>query len=65
LSAVIEAGDDALREVRELYPGEVIASGTVGNGCGLEHARFLKHGDAVELEVEKIAYCAIAEDHLS
>jgi 2-keto-4-pentenoate hydratase/2-oxohepta-3-ene-1,7-dioic acid hydratase in catechol pathway len=37
-----------------LYPGEVIASGTVGNGCGLEHSRFLKDGDVVELEVEKI-----------
>jgi 2-keto-4-pentenoate hydratase/2-oxohepta-3-ene-1,7-dioic acid hydratase in catechol pathway len=23
-------------------------------GCGLEHLRFLNHGDIVELEVEKI-----------
>jgi 2-keto-4-pentenoate hydratase/2-oxohepta-3-ene-1,7-dioic acid hydratase in catechol pathway len=37
-----------------LYPGEVIASGTVGDGCGLEHSRFLKHNDVVELEIEKI-----------
>jgi 2-keto-4-pentenoate hydratase/2-oxohepta-3-ene-1,7-dioic acid hydratase in catechol pathway len=37
-----------------LYPGEVIGSGTVGNGCGLEHSRFLKDGDVVELEIEKI-----------
>lgn len=37
-----------------LYPGEFIGSGTVGNGCGLEHMRFLKHGDVVELEVEGI-----------
>lgn len=37
-----------------LHPGEIIGSGTVGKGCGLEHGRFLKHGDAVELEVEKI-----------
>jgi 2-keto-4-pentenoate hydratase/2-oxohepta-3-ene-1,7-dioic acid hydratase in catechol pathway len=37
-----------------LYPGEVIGSGTVGNGCGLEHSRFLKDGDIVELEIEKI-----------
>ena len=37
-----------------LYPGEIIASGTVGNGCGLEHSRFLKDGDVVELEVDKI-----------
>ena len=37
-----------------LYPGEVIGSGTVGLGCGLEHLRFLNNGDIVELEVEKI-----------
>ncbi len=37
-----------------LYPGEFMGSGTVGNGCGLEHMRFLKSGDVVELEVEKI-----------
>ena len=37
-----------------LHPGEVIGSGTVGFGCGLEHLRFLNDGDMVELEVEKI-----------
>lgn len=37
-----------------LHPGEFFGSGTVGNGCGLEHMRFLKHGDVVELEVEGI-----------
>ncbi len=37
-----------------LYPGEFFGSGTVGNGCGLEQMRFLKHGDVVELEVEGI-----------
>ena len=37
-----------------LYPGEIIASGTVGGGCGLEHSRFLRYGDTVELEIEKI-----------
>ena len=37
-----------------LYPGEIIGSGTVGDGCGLEHSRFLKNGDIVELEIEKI-----------
>jgi len=37
-----------------LYPGEIIASGTVGTGCGLELTRFLKPNDVVELEVEKI-----------
>lgn len=37
-----------------LHPGEIICSGTVGDGCGLEHFRFLKHGDVVELEVQPI-----------
>ncbi len=37
-----------------LHPGEVIGSGTVGTGCGLEHGRFLQEGDVVELEIERI-----------
>ncbi len=37
-----------------LYPGEIIGSGTVGGGCGLELGRFLKSGDVVELEIDKI-----------
>jgi 2-keto-4-pentenoate hydratase/2-oxohepta-3-ene-1,7-dioic acid hydratase in catechol pathway len=37
-----------------LHPGEVIASGTVGTGCGLELERFLKPNDVVELEIERI-----------
>jgi 2-keto-4-pentenoate hydratase/2-oxohepta-3-ene-1,7-dioic acid hydratase in catechol pathway len=37
-----------------LHAGEFFGSGTVGNGCGLEHMRFLNPGDVVELEVEKI-----------
>jgi len=37
-----------------LYPGEVLGSGTVGNGCGLEHMKFLEDGDTVELEIDKI-----------
>ena len=37
-----------------LHPGEFFGSGTVGNGCGLEQLRFLKPGDVVELEVERI-----------
>ena len=37
-----------------LYPGEIIGSGTVGDGCGLEHDRFLRHGDEIELEIEGI-----------
>jgi len=37
-----------------LYPGEVIASGTVPTGCGLELGRFLKPNDVIELEIERI-----------
>jgi 2-keto-4-pentenoate hydratase/2-oxohepta-3-ene-1,7-dioic acid hydratase in catechol pathway len=37
-----------------LQVGDVIASGTVGLGCGLELGTFLKPGDVVELEVERI-----------
>jgi 2-keto-4-pentenoate hydratase/2-oxohepta-3-ene-1,7-dioic acid hydratase in catechol pathway len=37
-----------------LHPGEFFGSGTVGDGCGLEHMRFLEPGDVVELEVEGI-----------
>jgi 2-keto-4-pentenoate hydratase/2-oxohepta-3-ene-1,7-dioic acid hydratase in catechol pathway len=41
-----------------LYPGEVIGSGTVGTGCGLEIGRRLAPGDRFELEVEKIGVLA-------
>jgi 2-keto-4-pentenoate hydratase/2-oxohepta-3-ene-1,7-dioic acid hydratase in catechol pathway len=38
----------------DVYPGEFMAVGTVGGGCGLELDRWLKPGDVVELEVEGI-----------
>ena len=37
-----------------VVPGQVIGSGTVGLGCGLELFRKLKPGDVVELEIEGI-----------
>ena len=37
-----------------LHPGEFFGSGTVGDGCGLEHMQFMSKGDVVELEVEGI-----------
>jgi fumarylacetoacetate (FAA) hydrolase len=50
---VARASDSAM-----LYPGDVIGSGTVGTGCLLELTKFqgpwLKHGDIVELEIERI-----------
>ncbi len=41
-----------------LYPGEVIGSGTVGTGCGLEVGRQLAPGDRFELEIEGIGTLA-------
>ncbi len=37
-----------------IYPGDVIGSGTVGTGCGLELNRWVQPGDVMELEIEKI-----------
>jgi 2-keto-4-pentenoate hydratase/2-oxohepta-3-ene-1,7-dioic acid hydratase in catechol pathway len=37
-----------------IQPGELIGSGTVGRGCGLELDRHLQPGDVVELEVSGI-----------
>ena len=37
-----------------LYPGEVLGSGTVGTGCGLELGKRLSPGDTIELTIEKI-----------
>lgn len=42
----------------DLYPGDVIGSGTVGTGCilelGPEVHRWLEPGDVVELEIERL-----------
>lgn len=43
-----------LSDDRSLVAGEVIGSGTVLNGCGLEIGKLLSPGDVVELEVEGI-----------
>jgi 2-keto-4-pentenoate hydratase/2-oxohepta-3-ene-1,7-dioic acid hydratase in catechol pathway len=37
-----------------LVPGEVIGSGTVGLGCGLELYKSLQPGDVIELEIDGI-----------
>lgn len=37
-----------------LYPGEVIGSGTVGTGCGLEIGKRLAPGDEFSLRIERI-----------
>ncbi len=37
-----------------VYPGDVIGSGTMGKGCGLELDLWVKPGDVIELEIETI-----------
>lgn len=37
-----------------IFPGDILGSGTVGGGCGLELDRWLQPGDVVELEVDGI-----------
>lgn len=44
----------AISQDETLYPGDVIGSGTLPGGCGLELDRWLKPGDVVELEIERI-----------
>ncbi|PCJ10613.1 MAG: fumarylacetoacetate hydrolase [Rhodobacteraceae bacterium] len=41
-----------------IYPGEVIGSGAVGTGCGLEIGKRLAPGDQFELEIEGIGMLA-------
>jgi 2-keto-4-pentenoate hydratase/2-oxohepta-3-ene-1,7-dioic acid hydratase in catechol pathway len=43
-----------LSQEQPLRPGDVLGSGTVGRGCGLELDRWIRPGDVVELEVEGI-----------
>jgi 2-keto-4-pentenoate hydratase/2-oxohepta-3-ene-1,7-dioic acid hydratase in catechol pathway len=43
-----------LSEDDTILPGDVIGSGTVGTGCGLELNRWVQPGDVIELEIERI-----------
>src|SRR3546814_12441218 len=43
-----------ISEGETLHPGELLGSGTVGTGCGMELGRRLASGDVVEREVEGI-----------
>lgn len=38
----------------QLYPGEFFGSGTVPDCTGIENGHFLKSGDTIQLEIEKI-----------
>ncbi len=41
-----------------LYPGEMLATGAMPYGCGIEDWKFLEDGDLVELEIERIGKLA-------
>ncbi len=43
-----------LSQEQPLLPGDLLGSGTVGRGCGLEIDRWIEPGDVVELEVQGI-----------
>jgi 2-keto-4-pentenoate hydratase/2-oxohepta-3-ene-1,7-dioic acid hydratase in catechol pathway len=37
-----------------IYPGDVLGTGTVGEGCGLELDRWIQPGDVVELQAKEM-----------
>ena len=37
-----------------VYPGDILGSGTYFKGCGLDLDRWIKPGDVIEMEVEKL-----------
>jgi 2-keto-4-pentenoate hydratase/2-oxohepta-3-ene-1,7-dioic acid hydratase in catechol pathway len=47
-----------LSNEEEIFPGDVLASGTVGRGCGLELDRWIVPGDLLEADVEGIGVLA-------
>ncbi|MFV0474634.1 MAG: fumarylacetoacetate hydrolase family protein [Pikeienuella sp.] len=56
-AAMLHGFDDMIAFISRaetLHPGEIIGSGTVNDGCGLERFEFLRDGDVVELEVDGI-----------
>jgi 2-keto-4-pentenoate hydratase/2-oxohepta-3-ene-1,7-dioic acid hydratase in catechol pathway len=38
----------------QLYPGEFVATGTLPGGSGMENGHWLKHGDTIELVIERV-----------
>jgi 2-keto-4-pentenoate hydratase/2-oxohepta-3-ene-1,7-dioic acid hydratase in catechol pathway len=47
-----------LSREQTLLPGDVLGSGTVGGGCGLEIGRWIAPGDLIELEAERVGVLA-------
>ena len=60
-SMITHTFEDMIAHVSQsetLYPGEIICSGTVTSGCGLELEKYLQRGDRIELSVEGIGILA-------
>ena len=56
-AGLIHGFDDMIAYLSQnetLYPGEFLGSGTVGGCCALESDRWLRAGDVVELEFDRI-----------
>jgi len=47
-----------LSREQTLLPGDVLGSGTIGGGCGLEIGRWIQPGDVIELEAAGIGVLA-------
>ena len=47
----------------DVFPGNVLGSGTVAGGCGLEHGRMLQPGEAIALHVAGIGTLANVVGH--
>lgn len=43
-----------ISQCETLYPGDFIGLGTLPNGCGLEHGKWLKPGDVIEIKAEHL-----------
>ncbi|MBV9717134.1 MAG: fumarylacetoacetate hydrolase family protein [Solirubrobacterales bacterium] len=47
-----------ISQEQPLVPGDVLGSGTLGGGCGLELDRWIQPGDVIELEADSIGVLA-------
>lgn len=54
--AYVSVGED-------VFPGDVYGSGTVGDGCGLEHGRMLRPGETIALSAPRIGTLANPVGH--
>lgn len=56
-SSMVHGFDDMIAYISEeetLHAGEFLGSGTMANGCSLECDRWMKDGDSIEIEFERL-----------